>query len=71
MDELIRSYFTGHVDATLFLLNNDANIGLVDVNDMNALELAVLGNKRDVAEAIIKLVTTILALTKAFLCSLR
>ena len=54
MDELIRSYITGHVDATLFLLNNDANIGLVDVNDMNALELAVLGNKRDVAEAIIK-----------------
>ena len=39
----------------MYLLDNEADIRLVDVNNMNALELAILGNKQDVAEAIIKL----------------
>ena len=54
---------SGHVDAVLYLLDNEADVRLVDVNDMNALELATLGNKQDVAEAIIKYVFLISVIT--------
>ena len=45
---------TGHLDSTLFLLDRGANIKLIDVNGYNALELAILANKKEVAMGIIK-----------------
>ena len=39
-----------------FLLDHEANIRLTDTDGNNALELAIMHTKKDVAEAIIELV---------------
>ena len=44
----------GHVDTVEFLMDHDANIRLTDVDGNNALELATMHTKKEVAEAIIE-----------------